>query len=200
MGLALLALATFAGPAISADPDLRQVSARPALVPDAGLRAALMDAVNAADSFEDRFNAEVWLADMSDRLNRFRPNALPDVQERLAFLRLLHSEATRAKLPPELVLAVVDIESRFDRFAVSNVGAQGYMQVMPFWLKEVGRPYDNLFKAAINLRMGCTILKYYLDREKGNLVRALRAYNGNEHISLYSDKVLTALSYRWFRQ
>ena len=200
MATAVLLGLWLGGAAFAAEPRVVPTSiVRPA-APDPDLRAALMEAVKASDSFEDRFNAEVWLADMSDRLKRFRPNALPDVQERLAFLRLLHSEASRAQLPPELVLAVIDIESRFDRFAVSNVGAQGYMQVMPFWLKEIGRPYDNLFKAGINLRIGCTILKYYLDREKGSLVRALRAYNGNERISSYSDKVLTALSYRWFRQ
>src|SRR5690349_6678735 len=82
-------------------------AARAEVVPDPALRAALMDAVKAADSFEDRFNAEVWLADMSDRLSRFRPNAFPDLPERLAFLRLLHSEATRAHLTPEVVMAVI---------------------------------------------------------------------------------------------
>ncbi len=167
--------------------------------PDPQLRALLLEAVAKADSFEHRFDAEVWLADMADRMRRYTPKAMPDDKERLVFLRLLHSEATLAKVPPELVLSVIEIESRFDRFAVSVSGAQGYMQVMPFWLKELNRPEDNLFHAQTNLRMGCTILKYYMDREKGDLVKALARYNGSYGRSHYSHKVLEALSRRWFR-
>jgi soluble lytic murein transglycosylase-like protein len=168
--------------------------------PDPELRKVLLEAVSASDSFEHRFDAEVWLADMSDRMVRYVPKAMPDTTERLAFLRLLHSEARRANVPPELVLSVIEIESRFDRFAVSRVGALGYMQVMPFWLKELNRPYDNLFKAGINLRMGCTILKFYLDREKGDLVKALARYNGSYGRPQYPYKVLEALTKRWFRE
>ena len=168
--------------------------------PDPALRQALLAAVNSADSFEHRFDAEVWLSDMSDRMTRYVPKAMPDVRERLTFLRLVHSEAMRANVPPELVLSVIEIESHFDRFAVSVSGAQGYMQVMPFWLKELNRPYDNLFGAPINLRMGCTILKFYIDRAKGDLVRALQMYNGGKGHPRYSYKVLDALSKRWFRE
>ena len=168
--------------------------------PDAELRQALLAAVSAADSFDDRFDAEVWLADMSERMNRYVPKAMPDLKERLEFLRLVHAEARRAQVPPELVLSVIEIESRFDRFAVSNSGAQGYMQVMPFWLKELNRPYDNLFKGEMNLRMGCTILKFYIARAKGDLVRALQLYNGGSGHPHYSYKVLDALSKRWFRE
>lgn len=168
--------------------------------PDPQLRALLLDAITAADSFEHRFDAEVWLADMSDRMSRYVPKAMPDTRERLAFLRLLHSEATRANVPPELVLSVIEVESRFDRFAVSVSGAQGYMQVMPFWLEELKRPHDNLFHATTNLRLGCTILKYYLDREKGDLVRALARYNGSYGRPQYPYKVLEALNRRWFRE
>ena len=170
------------------------------LEPDPELRQALLRAVNASDSFEHRFDAEVWLADMSDRMTRYAPKALPDVEERLAFLRLVHSEARRANVPPELVLSVIEIESKFDRFAISSSGALGYMQVMPFWLKELDRPYDNLFNAPINLRMGCTILKFYLDREKGDLVKGLARYNGSTGRAKYSHKVLDALSLRWFQK
>ena len=168
--------------------------------PDPELRKALLAAVNAADSFEHKFDAEVWLADMSDRVQRYVPNALTDPQERLAFLRLVHSEARRASVPPELVLSVIEIESKFDRFAISKAGALGYMQVMPFWLKELDRPYDNLFHASTNLRMGCTILKYYLDREQGDLVKGLARYNGSTGRAQYSHKVLNALSKRWFQK
>ena len=144
--------------------------------------------------------AEVWLADMSDRMSRYVPRAMPDQKERLQFLRLVHSEARRADVPPELVLSVIEIESKFDRFAVSVSGAQGYMQVMPFWLKELDRPYDNLFNAPTNLRMGCTILKFYLDREKGDLIKGLARYNGSTGRANYSHKVLNALSRRWFQK
>lgn len=160
------------------------------------LRETLRKAIEDADSFEDRFDAEVWLTDMSNRLARF----VPDPQERLHLLRLVHREATRADLPPELVLAVIEIESGFDRFAISVVGAQGLMQVMPFWLDEIGHPDDNLFHPRTNLRMGCTILKFYVDREKGDLGKALARYNGSAGKRKYPDKVFKVLSQRWFRQ
>ncbi len=167
--------------------------------PDPKLRELLLEAISKSDSFEHRFDAEVWLADMSDRMSRYVPKAMPDIRERLAFLRLLHRESKLAKVPPELVLSVIEVESRFDRFAVSNSGAQGYMQVMPFWLAELKRPQDNLFHAKTNLRMGCTILKYYLDLEQGDLVKALARYNGSYGRPKYPYKVLEALNRRWFR-
>jgi soluble lytic murein transglycosylase-like protein len=185
---ALLALAPLLAPA-----EMREG-------PDPELRKLLLEAVSASDSFEHPFDAEVWLADMSDRLERYAPQALTDRKERLSFLRLVHSEASRARVPPELVLSVIEVESKFDRFAVSKAGAQGYMQVMPFWLKELDRPYDNLFHAPTNLRMGCTILKYYLDRERGDLVKGLARYNGSTGRAKYSHKVLDALSLRWFQK
>ena len=193
-GLALLLAAPLA-PAASGGP-----SAAGPGQPDPELRKLLLEAISASDSFEDRFDAEVWLSDMSTRMTRFVPKAMPDAKERLEFLRLLHAEARRAKVPPELVLSVIEVESRFDRFAVSESGALGYMQVMPFWLMELNRPYDNLFKGPINLRMGCTILKFYLDREKGDLVKALARYNGSIGKPAYSYKVISALSKRWFRE
>lgn len=160
------------------------------------LREKLRKAIEEADSFQDRFEAEVWLTDMSNRLARF----MPDSDERLELLRLVHREATRAGLPPELVLAVIEIESGFDRFAISVAGAQGLMQIMPFWLDEIGHPDDNLFHPRTNLRMGCTILKHYVDREKGDLGKALARYNGSAGKRKYPDKVFKVLSQRWFRQ
>ena len=97
------------------------------------------------------------------------------------------------------MLAVIDVESGFDRFAISRVGALGLMQIMPFWLKELKQPQANLFDIATNLRLGCTILKYYLDHENGDLRRALARYNGSHGKRHYPDKVFTALSERWFR-
>lgn len=144
----------------------------------------------------DRFDAEVWLVDMSARLTSF----LPKQEERLTLLRHLHFEARRAKLHPELVLAVIEVESRFDRFAISRVGARGLMQIMPFWLKEIGRPDDNLFISQTNLRFGCTILRYYLDMEKGDLGPALARYNGSLGSTRYPNKVVTALNRHWYRR
>lgn len=166
---------------------------------DPELRKALLEAVSSADSFYDRFEAEVWLMDMSNRLEKsyFR-RFIPDKKERLEFLRLVHQEATRAKLPPELVLGLIQVESAFQRFAVSRVGARGYMQIMPFWIKEIGRPNDNLMHPPTNLRYGCTILRHYLDREKGNWVRALARYNGSLGKTVYPDKVMTAWQKNWF--
>ncbi len=144
-------------------------AAAAAEVPDPELREALREAANATPSFIDRFDAEVWLVDMSARLER----QMPDPEERVELLQLVHMEAARAELPPELVLAVIDVESNFDRYAVSVAGALGLMQIMPFWKDEIGRPGDNLLHTSTNLRYGCTILKHYYDKEKGDLQRAL---------------------------
>jgi soluble lytic murein transglycosylase-like protein len=164
--------------------------------PDADMRQALVDAVNSSDSFEDRFHAEVWLSDMSRRLE----SRVPDPQERLTILKLIHYEATRAGLDPELVLALINVESNFDRFAISSAGALGLMQIMPFWLNEIGRPQDNLLNIHTNLRFGCTILGIYLKREKGNMYRALARYNGSVGKRWYPNRVYLALSKRWYRQ
>ncbi len=169
--------------------------AAPAQEVDPQLRALLKAAAEASDSFGDRFDAEVWLFDMSRRLER----KLPDARYRLELLKTVHYEATRARLAPELVLAVIEVESNFDQFAISSAGARGLMQVMPFWLKEIGKPGDSLFRMQTNLRYGCTILRYYLDKERGSLQRALKRYNGTtEHA--YGIKVDRALRTRWYRQ
>jgi len=97
------------------------------------------------------------------------------------------------------VLSVIDVESDFNQYAISTVGARGLMQVMPFWLKEIGEPGDSLFRLQTNLRLGCTILKYYLDKEKGNLYAALKRYNGTRERD-YPLKVDKVLRTRWFRQ
>ena len=163
---------------------------------DQALRARLAEAASDAASFTDRFDAEVWLTDMSTRLTR----QVPDDEERLTILKLAHAEATRAQLAPELVLAVIDVESNFDRFALSHAGARGLMQVMPFWLNELGRPDDNLFRIDTNLRYGCTILKYYLDRENGDLIKGLARYNGSVGKRWYGDRVVDKLRLKWFQQ
>lgn len=164
--------------------------------PDAEMRQLLIKAIDSSDSFVDRFDAEVWLTDMSNRL----ASRIEDPQKRLRILRLVHYEARRAGLDPELVLALIAVESNFDRFAISSAGAQGLMQVMPFWLDELGHSDDNLFDIATNLRFGCTILSIYLKREKGNLHKALARYNGSVGKHWYPRRVFKALRTTWYHQ
>ena len=103
-------------------------------------------------------------------------------------------------LKPELVLSVIEVESNFNRFAISSAGARGLMQVMPFWLKEIGRPGDSLINMQTNLRYGCTILKYYLDKERGKLHAALARYNGSQGQGWYPARVNLAYQKRWYPQ
>jgi soluble lytic murein transglycosylase-like protein len=163
--------------------------------PDPELREILREAASDADSFRDRFDAEVWLTDMSARLQR----QVRDPDERIRILTRVHYEASRAEIAPELVLAVIEVESNFDTYAVSVAGALGLMQVMPFWKNEIGRPDDNLIRLDTNLRYGCTILKFYLDKEKGDLRRALGRYNGSLGRRKYPNKVIDKLTRKWFQ-
>jgi soluble lytic murein transglycosylase-like protein len=164
--------------------------------PDDEMRKLLLEAVNSSDSFVDRFDAEVWLSDMSSRLGKRVKNQ----EEALRILKLVHYEAQRARLPPDLVLALISVESNFERFAISSAGAQGLMQIMPFWLDEIGRPDDNLFDIATNLRFGCTILNIYLKRENGNMHKALARYNGSVGEHWYPQRVFKALRTTWYSQ
>lgn len=162
---------------------------------DPELRAALRAAANDTASFTDRFDAEVWLTDMSRRLER----QVRDPEERIQILKLVHLEASRVALSPELILAVIETESNFDHYAISVAGAIGLMQIMPFWLDEIGRPDDNLLHIDTNLRYGCTILRFYLDKENGDLRRALGRYNGSQGKRTYPNKVIDKLSKKWFQ-
>jgi len=163
--------------------------------PDPELREVLRAAANETDSFPDRFEAEVWLTDMSRRLAR----QVSDPEERIRILTHVHYEASRVGLPPELILAVIEVESNFDRYAISVAGAIGLMQVMPFWLQEIGRPDDNLLHIDTNLRYGCTILRFYYDKEDGDLRRALGRYNGSLGERRYPNKVIDKLTRKWFQ-
>ncbi|MFZ1766008.1 MAG: lytic transglycosylase domain-containing protein [Candidatus Nitrotoga sp.] len=118
---------------------------------------------------------DTWLNNTSRRLERH----IPDAGDRVDFLKTVYYEATRAGLDPQLVLGLIQVESGFKKYAVSSVGARGYMQVMPFWLNLIGQREGNLFHLRTNLRYGCIILRHYLDMEKGNLYRALGRYNGS---------------------
>ena len=164
--------------------------------PDDDMRASLIAAIESSDSFVDRFDAEVWLTDMSTRLE----SRVDDSQERLKILKQVHYEARRSGLQPELVLSLINVESNFDRFAISSAGALGLMQIMPFWLDEIGRPEDNLFDINTNLRFGCTILNIYLKREHGNMRRALARYNGSVGKSWYPRRVYKAMRKTWYPQ
>lgn len=163
---------------------------------DQGLRRVLLAAVAESESFDDRFDAEVWLTDMSARLAR----QVPSLDERLRILKIVHHHATRAELAPELVLAVIDVESNFDRYAISSASALGLMQIMPFWVDELGYDDKNvLFDVDINILLGCQILKYYLDMENGDLIQGLARYNGSTGRRWYGDRVLERLRRKWFR-
>jgi soluble lytic murein transglycosylase-like protein len=160
---------------------------------DPELRSYLKQAIANASQFKDRFDAEVWLVSMSQPMSRY----VKDHEERLSLLQSIHRAASAAELQPELVLAVIQVESAFDQYAISRVGAQGLMQVMPFWKKEIGRPDDNLTDVETNLRYGCYILKFYIQKEKGHLARALARYNGSLGKTWYSERVLVALDRNW---
>lgn len=181
VALLLLVLAAASPANTSTDPELRQL---------------LKEAIESDSGFEDRFDAQVWLLDMSRRLEMF----IEDPKARIELLKLIHYEARRVGIEPELVLAVIEVESRFDEFAISVSGARGLMQIMPFWLNEIGISDQNLFKIRTNLRMGCTILRYYIDMEPHDIGRALARYNGSLGKTIYPNKVVDALHKNWFKQ
>jgi soluble lytic murein transglycosylase-like protein len=143
--------------------------------------------------FRSTHDAQRWIAAMEVRLEK----RIPDRKERLALLRTVHYEALRARLDPQLVLGVIEVESAFRKYAVSSAGARGYMQVMPFWIKLIGRPQHNLFSMRTNIAYGCAILRHYLDIEKGDYFRALGRYNGSLGKAEYPNLVLAAWKGRW---
>jgi soluble lytic murein transglycosylase-like protein len=163
----------------------------------ASVQAALHDAVSDQASPEPIFASVEekirWLAEMSRRLEK----RMPDKRARLDFLKTVYYEAQRAGLDPQLVLGLIQVESGFKKYAVSQAGARGYMQVMPFWLKLIGKRDQNLFHLRTNLRFGCTILRHYLDIEKGNLYRALGRYNGSLGAPEYPNLVRRAWEGQW---
>ncbi len=157
------------------------------------LHKAVSDSRPTVSSFKNPLEAADWLGEMSRRLSK----RIPDREYRLDLLRSVHYEATRAGLDPQLILGLMQVESGFRKYAVSSVGARGYMQVMPFWVKLIGRPDDNLFDLRTSLRYGCTILRHYLDIEKGDLYRALGRYNGSLGKPEYPNMVRAAWQNNW---
>lgn len=156
---------------------------------DSELLSRLQSTVIEDYGFEDRFEAEVWYKAMEPRLQRYIDN--PD--DRYELLNLVHREARNQDLEPALVMAVITVESRFDRYAVSRAGAQGLMQVMSFWKNELGRDQDNLINTQTNLRYGTTILKHYMDVADDNWTEALARYNGSYPQRWYAERVFDAL-------
>lgn len=142
---------------------------------------------SAVSSFRDPFDAVNWISRQSYQL-RLR---IPNDQQRRELLRMIHYEAVRYELNPDLVLALIEVESGFNRFALSSVGASGLMQVMPFWKELIGSQNDSLFEPQTNLRYGCIILRHYLDMERNNLVRGLARYNGSLGSESYPNMVLS---------
>lgn len=179
--LLILLLATMASPSWA---DRQQ---------DPALGRFLQKTLKEAPCFEDEFEEKVWLAAMGPKLAKVVKNET----ERAEILHHVFCEARRLQLPPGLVMAVIDVESRFDRWAVSSAGAVGLMQVMPFWPNQLGMKNHELVRTPHNIRMGCTILKFYLDREKGDYTKALARYNGSVGRRNYADLVLTRLANRW---
>jgi soluble lytic murein transglycosylase-like protein len=160
----------------------------------ASVRATLASAVKERGTVNWKdLDMRAWVRAMTRRVaSRF-----PDEESAREFLGLVRYEAMRAGLDAHLVLAVIDVESKFRKYAVSKSGARGLMQVMPFWVKEIGDPSHNLFQERINLRYGCTILRHYLERERGNMVNALARYNGSLGQREYPDRVFRAWKERW---
>ena len=159
----------------------------------AALSRSISDQAPPKSSFNDPMKAIEWLTEMSQRLEKKIPNR----ENRLEFLRSVHYEATRAGLDPQLVLGLIQVESGFKKYAVSSAGARGFMQVMPFWVRLIGNSDDNLFHLRTNLRYGCTILRHYLDIEKGDLFRALGRYNGSLGRPEYPNLVRGAWHGQW---
>jgi soluble lytic murein transglycosylase-like protein len=160
----------------------------------ASVRATLAGAVNDRSSVDWKdLDTRAWVRGMTRRVvSRF-----PDEEAARQFLALVRYESMRAGLDPHVVLAVIDVESRFRKYAVSKAGARGLMQVMPFWIEQIGGKGDNLFTERTNLRYGCVILRHYLDRERGNLSNALARYNGSLGQPQYPQRVLRAWKERW---
>lgn len=183
----VLAVALLAAPPAAASQRYEPLAAS---VRTALAAAVADDGVPAEARFDSPLERASWLAAMSERLPR---KWKPEYRQRVDFLSTVHYEAHRAGLDPHLVLGLIEVESWFRRHAVSHAGARGYMQVMPFWTQVIGNGDPGmLFDLRANIRYGCTILRHYLDLERGDLFRALGRYNGSLGRAEYPNLVLRA--------
>ena len=160
---------------------------------DPVLLSKLGESLTATLEAADPFDAQVWLLANDTRLARY----VKDAPTRLSILQNVYAESHRQGLEPDMVLALMHVESYFDQFAISHVGAQGLMQIMPFWRKELGRDQDNLTDIETNIRYGTTILAHYIERSKGDLVEALGRYNGSKGRLKYPELVFDRWSRFW---
>lgn len=156
-------------------------------------REVLQATAAQSSGFADEFDAAVWMVAMDGRLKRY----VKDKDTRMTILTIAHREASKHQLDPQLVLAVMHVESLFDHFALSVAGAQGIMQIMPFWREELNEPEANLLDIETNIRFGCLILKTYLTIEKGNKFRALGRYNGSLGKAKYPNRVFSRQAKYW---
>lgn len=159
----------------------------------AAMHASVINPIEPHLVFADQDKAQAWLNDMSVRLKRW----VPDDFMRKRLLTRIQYEAVRAGLDPQIVLSLITVESKFNKYAISYAGAEGIMQVMPFWLREIGNGNQSLLDVDTNIRFGCTILRYYLQVEHGNLQRALARYNGSIGQTWYPDRVMAAYNRYW---
>lgn len=162
---------------------------------DPELKEVVQRAITQAECFTDQYDSAVWYTLMEPRLRRI----VKEHEERMEILKHVYCETHRAgetRLPPGLVMAVMDIESRFDRWAVSSAGAVGLMQVMPFWPQKLGIKRYELIHTGPNIHMGCAILRYYLRYERNDVRKALARYNGSIGHRDYPDLVISRWS-RW---
>jgi len=157
------------------------------------LQRGLADTAVTRTAFTNAADETAWLKEMSRRLAK----RMPDEAERLEFLTTLHWEASRAGVDPQLMLGLIQVESGFHKYAVSPVGARGYTQVMPFWVKAIGNPDHNLFQLRTNLRYGALILRHYIDIERGDYYRALGRFNGSLGRPEYPTLVVSAWKRHW---
>jgi soluble lytic murein transglycosylase-like protein len=162
---------------------------------DPQLKELLQKIIGSRDCFVDKFESEVWYKAMEPRLAQY----VPVHQDRVDILDHVFCEARRdptLALPPDLVLALIEVESRFDAWAVSPAGAVGLMQVMPFWPRQLG-VQNQLVRVAPNIRMGCEILRYYLRVEHMDWTRALARYNGSVGHNTYPALVMQRWQRAW---
>ncbi len=158
---------------------------------DPELKAVVQRAIGEAECFTDHYDSAVWYTLMEPRLRRI----VKEKDERLEILKQVYCETHRAgeaRLPPGLVMSVIEVESRFDRYAVSSAAAVGLMQVMPFWPERLGMRRYELVRTGPNIRMGCAILRFYLQYEHNDVRKALARYNGSIGRRDYPDKVIYA--------
>jgi soluble lytic murein transglycosylase-like protein len=158
---------------------------------DPELKAVVQQAIGEAECFTDQYDSAVWYTLMEPRLRKI----VKERDERLEILKQVYCETHRtgqSRLPPGLVMGVIEIESRFERYAVSSAAAVGLMQVMPFWPEKLGMHRYELVRIAPNIRMGCAILRFYLQYEHNDVRKALARYNGSIGRRDYPDKVIYA--------